>query len=158
MPGPSPGLDETLVMPVEIRSFAIQGRSDVVVAGSQGRRFAVRHGLDSRRATELAIVVSELASNIVKHGVRGEIRLIWNPEAPPRGEIAVEAHDVGPPIHDLELAMTDGYDDRGPIDPALFLRRGGLGTGLGAIARLADRLEYRQEKEGKVLTARFRPA
>lgn len=142
-------------MPVETRSFAVQGRSDVVVAGSQGRRFAVRHGFDVRRATELAIVVSELASNIVKHGVRGEIRLIWNPETPPQGEIAIEARDIGPPIHDLQLAMIDGYDDRGPIDPALILRRGGLGTGLGAAARLADRLEYREEPGGKVLTARF---
>jgi anti-sigma regulatory factor (Ser/Thr protein kinase) len=144
-------------MPVETRSFAIQGRSDVVVAGSQGRRFAVRHGFDVKRATEIAIVVSELASNIVKHGVKGELRLLWDPET---GEIAVEAHDVGPPIHDLQLAMTDGYDDRGPIDPALILRRGGLGTGLGAAARLADRLEYRQksgqEAAGKVITARFR--
>jgi len=144
-------------MPVETRSFAIQGRSDVVVAGSQGRRFAVRHGFDVRRATELAIVVSELASNIVKHGVRGEIRLVWNPGTPPNGEIAVEARDVGPPIHDLQLAMTDGYDDRGPIDPALILRRGGLGTGLGAVARLADRLDYRVEEGGKVITARFLP-
>ncbi len=139
-------------MPVETRSFAIQGRTDVVVAGSQGRRFAVRHGFDAKRATEIAIVVSELASNIVKHGVKGEIRLLWDPET---GEIAVEAHDVGPPIHDLKLAMTDGYDDRGPIDPALILRRGGLGTGLGAVARLADRLDYREEAGEKVLTARF---
>jgi len=141
-------------MPVETRSFAIQGRSDVVVAGSQGRRFAVRHGFDVKRATEIAIVVSELASNIVKHGVKGELRLLWDPET---GEIAVEAHDVGPPIHDLQLAMTDGYDDRGPIDPALILRRGGLGTGLGAVARLADCLEYREEAKEKVLTARFLP-
>ena len=141
-------------MPVETRSFAIQGRSDVVVAASQGRRFAVRHGFDVKRATEIAIVVSELASNIVKHGVKGEIRLLWNPEI---GEIAAEAHDVGPPIHDLQLAMTDGYDDRGPIDPALILRRGGLGTGLGAVARLADRLDYRVEEGGKVITARFLP-
>jgi anti-sigma regulatory factor (Ser/Thr protein kinase) len=142
-------------MPIETRSLAIQGRSDVVVAGSQGRRLAVRWGFDVKRATEIAIVVSELASNIVKHGVKGEIRLIWDPQALPKGEIAVEAHDVGPPIHDLQLAMTDGYDDRGPIDPALILRRGGLGTGLGAVARLADRLDYREEVGGKVLTARF---
>jgi anti-sigma regulatory factor (Ser/Thr protein kinase) len=146
-------------MPVETRAFTIQGRSDAIVTASQARRFALGFGMPMRRATELAIVVSELASNIVKHGVRGEIRLAWDPEVPPRGEITVEAHDVGPPIHDLQMAMIDGYDDRGPIDPALILRRRGLGTGLGAVARLADRLEYREKKgepeEGKVLTARF---
>src|SRR5436309_2573919 len=57
---------------------------------------------------------------------------------------------------DLTLAMIDGNDDQGPIDPALILRRGGLGTGLGAVARLADRVEYREEEDGsKTITARF---
>jgi anti-sigma regulatory factor (Ser/Thr protein kinase) len=112
-------------------------------------------GLDARRAMELAIVVSELASNIVKHGIRGEIILTLDPDSLPHGEITVEAHDVGPPIRDLKLAMIDGNDDQGPIDPALYLRRGGIGTGLGAVARLADRLEYRDEKDGKTITARF---
>jgi anti-sigma regulatory factor (Ser/Thr protein kinase) len=139
----------------ETRAFVIQGRTNVVVAASQARRFAVRFGMPVRRATELAIVVSELASNIVKHGIQGEIRLTHDPAVPPHGEIRVEASDVGPPIRDLEMAMTDGYDDQGPIDPALILRRGGIGTGLGAVARLADRIEYREEEGGKVLTARF---
>ncbi|HTG35056.1 MAG TPA: ATP-binding protein [Thermoanaerobaculia bacterium] len=145
----------SVVMPVETRAFAIQGRSDAIVAASQARRFALRFGMATRRATELAIVVSELASNIVKHGIRGEIRLAHDPEVPPRGEITIEAHDVGPPIRDLQMAMIDGYDDVGPIDPALLLRRRGIGAGLGAVARLADRLEYRKEEGGKVLTARF---
>ena len=125
------------------------------MAGSQARRFATRAGMSSRRASELAIVVSELATNIVKHGVRGEITLTFDPGVPPGGEILIAARDVGPPIHDLELAMTDGFDDRGPIDPALLLRRRGLGTGLGAIARLADRLEVQAEEGGKTITARF---
>jgi anti-sigma regulatory factor (Ser/Thr protein kinase) len=146
-------------MPVETRAFAIRGRSDAIVAASQARRFALRFGMPMRRATELAIVASELASNIVKHGIRGEIRLAHDPEVPPRGEITVEAHDVGPPIRDLQMAMIDGYDDQGPIDPALLLRRRGIGTGLGAVARLADRLEYHEKtgenEGGKVLTARF---
>jgi len=126
-----------------------------VVAASQSRRLAVTAGLPARRAMELAIAVSELASNIVKHGVQGEIRVTWEPDTPPHGELIVEAHDVGPPIYDLKMAMTDGYDDRGPIDPALILRRGGLGTGLGAIGRLADKVEYRELEGGKVITARF---
>jgi len=142
-------------VPVETRVFPIRERSNAIVAASQARRFALLAGMSQRRAMEMAITVSELASNIVKHGVRGEIRITHDPAAPPDGEIVVEARDVGPPIRDLQLAMTDGYDDQGPIDPALVLRRGGLGTGLGAVARLADRLEYRPEAEGKTLTARF---
>jgi anti-sigma regulatory factor (Ser/Thr protein kinase) len=136
------------------KAFPIQGRSEVVTVSSHAGRMAREHGLDARRAMELAIVVSELASNIVKHGVRGEIVLIFDPGSP-QGEITVEAHDVGPPIRDLQLAMIDGNDDQGPIDPALILRRGGLGTGLGAVARLADRIEYRDVEGGKTITARF---
>lgn len=135
--------------------FPIRGRSDVVVAGSQARKLAREAGLGIKRATELAIVVAELASNIVKHGIRGDLSIFLDPDSPPRGEIRVVARDVGPPIRDLALAMTDGYDDQGPIDPALFLRRGGLGTGLGAVARLADRVDYREEEEGKSITVRF---
>jgi len=142
-------------MPVETRVFAIQGRIDAIVAASQARRFALRFGMATRRATELAIVVSELASNIVKHGIRGEIVLTLDPDAPPQGEITVEARDIGPPIRDLQLAMTDHHDDQGPIDPALLLRRGGLGTGLGAVARFADRVEYHEHEGGKTVTARF---
>lgn len=135
--------------------FPIRGRSDVVVVGSQARKLARELGLGIKRSTELAIVASELASNIVKHGIRGEVTILLDLDSPPRGEIMVVARDEGPPIRDLELAMTDGYDDQGPIDPALLLRRGGLGTGLGAVARLADRVEYRQEEGGKSVTARF---
>ena len=134
------------------RAFPIRGRADVVTVSSQARRLARELGLSSRRSEELAIAVSELASNIVKHGVRGEIVLTLDS---PRGELTVEAHDIGPPIRDLQLAMTDHHDDQGPIDPALLLRRGGLGTGLGAVARFADRVEYREEEEGKTITARF---
>ena len=134
------------------KAFPIQGRADVVTVSSQARRLARELGLGSRRSEELAIAVSELASNIVKHGVRGEIVLTLDS---PRGELTVEARDVGPPIRDLQLAMTDHHDDQGPIDPALLLRRGGLGTGLGAVGRFADRVEYREEEEGKTITARF---
>ncbi len=135
-----------------VRAFPIRGRGDAVVASSQAGRLARDSGMGSRRAMELAIVVSELASNIAKHGVQGEIVLTFHAT---QGEVSVEARDVGPPIHDLELAMTDGCDDRGPIDPALFLHRGGLGTGLGAVVRFADRVEYRQEENGKTITAWF---
>lgn len=139
-----------------VRVFAIGARTDVVVASREAREWAESRGLGRRRSTEIAIVVSELASNIVKHAVSGRIALAYDPSSPPRGEIVVTACDAGPPIHDLATALTDGCDDRGPIDPAVLLGRHGLGTGLGAVARFADRFDCRQDESGKALTARFR--
>lgn len=148
--------DPTLTpVPPRVRSYAVAKREDAVVLAPQARRLAIQFGLGAKRSAEIAIVVSELATNIAKHGIRGEITLVLDDDAPPRGELTVIARDVGPPIRDLALAMTDGYDDRGPIDPSLLLGRGGLGTGLGAVLRLSDRFEYRQLEEGKEIRARF---
>lgn len=142
-------------VPPRVRSYAVAKRDDAVVIAPQARRLAVQFGLGAKRSAEIAIVVSELATNIAKHGIRGEITLILDDDVPPRGELTVIAKDVGPPIRDLALAMTDHYDDRGPIDPSLILHRGGLGTGLGAILRLSDRFEYRDLEEGKEIRVRF---
>ena len=56
------------------RRFPIRAQPDVTVARAQAQRMARACGLPVRRAAELAIVVSELGTNIVKYGVRGEIR------------------------------------------------------------------------------------
>ena len=149
------------VMPVETRAFAIGPHATSSWRPARRGGSPCRCGLPARRATELAIVVSELASNIVKHGVRGEIRLAWTRTSPRAARSPSRPTTSAPPSATSQMAMTDGYDDRGPIDPALLLRRGGLGTGLGAIDRLADRLEYHEKTEGeeegggKVITARF---
>jgi serine/threonine-protein kinase RsbT len=138
------------------RAFPIHCREDVLVVGREARRLGLLFGLTKKRATELAIVVSELGSNIVKYGVRGELALSFETDG--EGDVRVAARDVGPPFRDLALAMTDGCDDRGPIDPAGILGRGGLGTGLGAVLRLADQFECRQDGAGKEITIRFQRA
>jgi anti-sigma regulatory factor (Ser/Thr protein kinase) len=137
------------------RVFAVGDWNDVAITRHQARRLAREHGVEPRRAGEVAIAVSELASNIVKYGVRGEIALHVASTAGGGMLLTVQARDSGPPIHDLESAMRDGHDDHGPIDPAVMAGRGGLGTGLGAVARLADSLEVRQEAGGKQITATF---
>jgi anti-sigma regulatory factor (Ser/Thr protein kinase) len=137
------------------RVFVVDDWSDVAITRHQARRLAREHGVAPRRAGEVAIVVSELASNIVKYGVRGEIALHVAATGGDGIMLTVVARDVGPPIHDLATAMLDGHDDRGPIDPATMAQRGGLGNGLGAVARLADSLEVRQETGGKQIIATF---
>ena len=137
------------------RVFVVDHWSDVAITRHQARRLAREHGVEPRRAGEVAIVASELASNIVKYGVRGEIALHVAAAGGDGIMLTVVARDVGPPIHDLPTAMLDGHDDRGPIDPATMAQRGGLGNGLGAVARLADRLEVRQETGGMQIIATF---
>lgn len=140
--------------PVE-RTFPVRAMGDVLIVRKRAQELAVQFGLGSRRATELAIAVSELATNIVKYGIQGEVVLILDSEAGKHGGIRVVARDVGPPIRNLELALQDGCDDTGPIDPTVALRRGGLGTGLGAVLRFADLFEYQQGETGKAITVTF---
>jgi anti-sigma regulatory factor (Ser/Thr protein kinase) len=149
-----PDVEETRVRP-RVRVFPVQNREDAVLLAPQARHLARQFGLSVKRAAEVAIVVSELASNIAKHGIRGDLTIILDDDTPPKGALTVLARDVGPPIRDLAVAMTDGCDDTGPIDPALLLRRGGLGTGLGAILRLSDHFDYLDLPEGKEITVRF---
>jgi anti-sigma regulatory factor (Ser/Thr protein kinase) len=137
-----------------VRVFPVERREDAVLIAPQARRLARQAGFPAKRAAEIAIVASELASNIAKHGIRGDLTVMLD-DPRQRGALTVVARDIGPPIRDLAVAVTDGCDGEGPIDPADFLRRGGLGTGLGAVLRLSDRFEVQELPEGKEITVRF---
>jgi anti-sigma regulatory factor (Ser/Thr protein kinase) len=119
------------------------------------RELASAAGFTRQDGHELAIVVSELVSNILKYGVRGSIELEQLTGRDPALEIV--ARDEGPPFHDLSLALRDGWNDRGPIDPASLLKRGGIGTGLGAIVRMTDSFRVEPLARGKAIhVVRFR--
>jgi anti-sigma regulatory factor (Ser/Thr protein kinase) len=121
------------------------------------KTFAASLGFELRDAEELAIVVSEMASNIVRHGIRGSIALDVVEDACAGLGLRIVARDVGPPFRDLATALRDGCDDRGPIDPETIVRRGGLGGGLGAIVRFTDSFRVEPEAVGKRICAvRFR--
>lgn len=137
------------------RKFPVRAMGDVLIVRKRAQDLGVEYGMGSRRATEMAIAVSELATNIVKYGVQGEVVLVTDPGIGRNGGIRVIARDEGPPIRNLEVALQDGYDDTGPIDPTLVLRRGGLGTGLGAVLRFASLFEYQPEEKGKAIVVTF---
>jgi anti-sigma regulatory factor (Ser/Thr protein kinase) len=112
-------------------------------------KLALELGFQRRERAELLIVVSELCSNIVKYGVRGSLELDRHVDSVHGVGIAIVAHDIGPAFRNLEMALQDGCDDQGPIDPGALMKRGGLGIGLGAVKRLTDLLAVEYGSEGK---------
>lgn len=131
----------------------ITHRADIHVAQQVARRVARSVGFGRSACAELMIVASELASNILKHGHRGLIRVepILHPE---RGDgLRLIAEDEGPHFKSFETALRDGCDDRGPVGPAALYNRSGTASGLGAVARMTDEVTWEPRTVGKAVIA-----
>lgn len=148
---PAPGARPAGTLPPEVRTTLRVLLDDPTGAG-EARRLAValaeQLGFDEAGAGRVALVVTEAASNVVKHAGHGELLLRAAPAA--GGALALQclALDRGRGIADVGRALTDGYSTAGTS-----------GAGLGAIARLADRFELQATPDrGTVLLAELRPA
>ncbi|MGI5207583.1 ATP-binding protein [Spirillospora sp. CA-108201] len=117
-------------------------------ARRQAARLAGRLGFAGERLGQIQLAVTEAATNLAKHAVRGEIlvRIVRMGE-----EAALElvCMDRGPGITDVPASRLDGHSTSGT-----------LGLGLGSIERLADRTGMHSlPGAGTVLFAGFsRPA
>jgi serine/threonine-protein kinase RsbT len=120
---------------LESKSIPLENEHDIAVARSEVRRLAERLGFRLIDQTRLATVTSELARNVVKYGVRGQ--LIAQPTAATddgREGLRLIFEDTGPGIPNIADAMRDG-----------FTTGRGLGKGLPGSKRLVD--EFRIESE-----------
>ncbi|HEX2669562.1 MAG TPA: ATP-binding protein [Polyangiaceae bacterium] len=124
---------------------------DIYALREAVNQLALELGFSRRERAELLIVASELCTNIVKYGVRGSLELQRHVDVVQGVGIVLIAHDVGPAFRDLKMALQDGCDDQGPIDPGVLMKRGGLGIGLGAVKRLTDLLTVEYSSEGKAV-------
>ena len=118
------------------KQFPITAEGDVIAARQCARDLLLQVGFDRRFSEEVAIVVSELAANIVRHVGRGqvEIRIVHCDRE--RG-VEIVAQDDGKGIEDVACALTDG-----------FSTGTGLGYGLGAVNRLMDQLDIASVQQG----------
>jgi anti-sigma regulatory factor (Ser/Thr protein kinase) len=140
-------------MPASLRRHSIQHPVDAFAARRSAMELAFEIGFERRVCIEIAIATSELAVNIAKYGVRGYITL-QAVDDPQRGPgISIVASDCGPPFRNFDLALKDGFDDQGPLDPGAIMGRHGLGAGLGAVARFTDELDWRPTEGGKEIRA-----
>lgn len=100
--------------------------------------------LGAQAAGRVAIVATELATNLLRHAGGGEIlvQTLGNDSA---SIVEILAIDRGPGMADVTRSMVDGHSTIGT-----------QGTGLGAARRLADEFDIHSEPgHGTVVMARF---
>ena len=124
--------------------FAINHASDVAAVRRSGQKLADALGFSETRAGQLALIITEAATNILKHAGEGEIHVGPAQSAAGVG-IDVLAVDKGPGIADLDASLVDGVSTTGTS-----------GTGLGALNRLADEFDaYTQLGQGSAFFMRI---
>jgi anti-sigma regulatory factor (Ser/Thr protein kinase)/serine/threonine protein phosphatase PrpC len=123
-------------MNADRETIALGHSSDVLVCRRRVAHLATGMGFPAVQVGELAIVATELAENVLRHGGgRGEFSL---------------SKIVGPRGQGIEIVCTDS----GPgFDPAAFAdgfsTAGSLGIGLGAVRRFADSCEVQAVVPGR---------
>ncbi|HKG92507.1 MAG TPA: ATP-binding protein [Gemmatimonadaceae bacterium] len=126
--------------------FPLTDPSQVGEARRHAAALARELGFDETQGGQVAIVASEAATNIVRHGAGGELHVrgtLAEDGAPATLELV--ALDKGPGIPDMGAAMRDGFSTGGTA-----------GGGLGAIERLSTSFDiYSTPAGGTALLARF---
>jgi anti-sigma regulatory factor (Ser/Thr protein kinase) len=133
--------------PVEVRDLnllQVSEVSQVAEARRAAMALAERLGFDETGTGNVALVVTEAATNLVKHATGGEM-LLYTLQAGRIHGIEVLALDKGPGITIVGEALRDGYSTSGSP-----------GTGLGAIWRIADAFDIHSVSgAGTALLARL---
>ncbi|MDM0104274.1 ATP-binding protein/SpoIIE family protein phosphatase [Variovorax sp. J22R24] len=124
-------------------SFPMGDASCVGEARRHAAQEAAQLGFGDTEAGRLALVVTELGTNLLRHARQGQLLIAARPD---HADIEVLAIDEGPGIQDVTRAMEDG-----------FTTGNSPGTGLGAIKRLASHFDIHSAvPHGTVCLARVR--
>lgn len=103
--------------------------ADITAARRRAKAAAAALGFAPAACQEIAIAITELATNLVKHAGEGKLVLT------PLGEdsrigLEIESLDNGPGIANIGQALADGFSSSGT-----------LGVGFGAVNQLMDQFE-----------------
>ncbi|HLY79945.1 MAG TPA: ATP-binding SpoIIE family protein phosphatase [Caulobacteraceae bacterium] len=121
-------------------AIAIREQTDVSEARRSAVTLARRADLDEVQSGKVALAVTELATNVLRHGGGGEMVVELSSIA-----LEVFALDRGPGMANVAACLADGYSTAGS-----------RGEGLGAVARQADHFDiYSRPGQGVVAVARF---
>lgn len=128
-------------MAIELQvPFEVGKESPVGQIRRRAQSISADAGLSDEQASRAAIVASEAATNIAKHGSQGEVFLRQLASG-----IEVLAMDTGKGMADVSRCLTDGYSTTGTA-----------GTGLGAIKRLSSLFDiYSRPNAGTAMVSRI---
>lgn len=114
----------------------IENDSDVGVCRRKSVGLAKKIGFDNVKTGEVAIMVTELVTNVLKHGGgKGKILVCQLENKNQQKAIEVWCFDMGNGIPDPEKSLIDG-----------FTAKKTLGIGLGTIRRFSDEFEINPKK------------
>jgi anti-sigma regulatory factor (Ser/Thr protein kinase) len=122
----------------------IEDSSQIGHARRTAQKLAETIGFDATDAGRVALVATELASNVLKHATRGELHLRTLPFKDGQG-IEMLAVDRAQGF-DVHACLTDGFSTGGT-----------QGIGLGAVSRQTDVFDVYADSRGAVLLARLYP-
>jgi anti-sigma regulatory factor (Ser/Thr protein kinase) len=100
---------------------------------------AQRLSFDETRSGEFALLATEVSRNVLVHGSGGEVVLSGIKEQD-ASTARILAMDKGPGIPNMAQAMIDGYSTAGS-----------MGGGMGAMKRIADKLDIFSSREGTIV-------
>ncbi|MDQ8021391.1 MAG: SpoIIE family protein phosphatase [Moraxellaceae bacterium] len=127
-----------------VEVIAIREHTHVAETRRRASALARRHGAGETREAQIAIVASEIASNVFKHAGGGLVFLLSLRDGERTG-MEIVASDKGPGMQNVSQCLTDGYSTAGT-----------MGGGLGAIVRQSDAWDiFSQPGRGTVSHARF---
>ncbi len=132
--------------PGDLRWLHVEDPSAAAACRGAATALASRLRFPAARTDQLALAVTEAASNLHKHASQGSM-LLRITRCGDLAGIELVTIDAGPGFRDTGAALRDGHSTSGT-----------LGIGLGAIRRLADFCDlYSVPGHGTALVARFWP-
>jgi anti-sigma regulatory factor (Ser/Thr protein kinase) len=111
-------------------NMATEEPSQVGAARREATAIAKHMGFDDERCGRVALVVTELGTNLVRHASRGRL-LLGQRRTSGAACFEVLALDSGPGMADVDRCLQDGYTTGSSP-----------GTGLGAVKRLSDQFAF----------------